>query len=111
MFFCERIYLSIISRFIAALISLSIVNFFSKSFLSFDTCGLFILGVEGFDSGDFDLGFFVLGDLDLDFSFAAFLAALATLLYAVSLGSCLSDTFGDYVVISFAPMVSGSESF
>ena len=109
----ERIFLSIISCFIAARMSLSIVNFFSNPFLHFDMVGgLFTLGEVGFDSGDFDFGFFESGDDDFTFSFsAAFLAALATLFYAVSLGwSYLRDTFGDCVVISFTPIVSGSES-
>ena len=67
--------------------------------------GLFTLGVGGdFNCGDFDLGDFDVGG---DFDFLTF----AVPFYCVNLGCCLCDSFGDCVVISFTPIVSGSESF
>ena len=81
------------------------VNFFSKSFFSFDVGGLFTLGVgDPFNCGDFDLGDFdVGGDFDL--------LPFAGRFYCVNLACCLCDSFGECVVISCPPMVSGSESF
>ena len=85
-----------INCFIAALMSLSITNFFSNAYLSsffFDDRGLLFLG------GDFDF--------DGDFEFLRFGDNSTSL----RRGRCLWESLGECVVAnSFTPIVSGSES-